>query len=133
MKYLAPEEARCKRGNLKYLDSLRQLARNNRNYPTNGELSMWNILKNQKLGMVFLRQKPIGKFILDFYCSKLLLAIEIDGDSHDRKQYLDKGRDLYLEQRGIITIRYKNEDVLKNIEKVKRDLEMKIKEIKNRF
>jgi very-short-patch-repair endonuclease len=131
MKYLAPEEVRSKRGNLKYLDDLRQLARSNRNFPTEGELVMWRILKNEKLGFLFLRQKPMGKFILDFYCSKLLLVIEIDGDSHDKKQYLDKSRDLYLEQRGIKTIRYKNEEVLKNIEEIKKDLEMKIKERKS--
>lgn len=133
MRYLAPEEVRTKRGNLKYLDDLRQLARNNRNFPTEGESAMWEVLKNKKNNYIFLRQKPIGKFILDFYCSKLLLAIEVDGDSHDKKQYLDKSRDLYLEQRAIKTIRYKNEEVLKNIEEIKRDLEMKIKERENEF
>lgn len=119
MKYLAPEEVRTKRGNLKYLDELRQLARNNRNNPTEAEKTMWNILRNKKLGFLFLRQKPMGKFILDFYCSKLMLAIEVDGDSHDNKKYLDKQRDLYLEQRGIKTIRFTNEEILNDIEKVK--------------
>ncbi len=119
MKYLAPEEFRTKRGNLKYLDELRQLARDNRNNPTEAEKVMWSILKNKQLGFLFLRQKPMGKFILDFYCSKLMLAIEVDGDSHDNKKYLDKQRDLYLEQRGIKTIRFTNEEILDDIEKVK--------------
>lgn len=122
MKYKAPEEFRTKRGNLKYLDELRQLARNNRNNLTEGEKAMWSVLKNKQLGFLFLRQKPMGKFILDFYCSKLMLAIEVDGDSHDSKKYLDKQRDLYLEQRGIRTVRFTNKEILNDIEKVKNRL-----------
>lgn len=122
MKYIAPEESRTQIGNLKYFEDLRQLSRDNRKNPTNSEKLFWKLLSYKRLKLKFLRQKPIGKFILDFYCSKLLLAIEIDGDSHDKKQYLDKSRDLYLEQRGIKTIRYKNEEVLKNIEKIKQNL-----------
>jgi len=119
MKHISPIEAMTKRGNFKYLEELRLLARQNRKNPTKSELLTWNvILKNRKTGYLFLRQKPIGRFILDFYCSKLLLAIEIDGDSHDKKQFLDKSRDLYLEQRKIKTVRFKNEEVLNNIEKV---------------
>ena len=59
----------------------------------------------------------IGRFILDFYCSKLLLAIEIDGDIHDNRKNYDEGRGLYLEQRAIKTVRFRNEEVLNNIEK----------------
>jgi len=44
----------------------------------------------------FLRQKPIGNYILDFYCSKLLLAIEIDGISHEDRIDYDHKRDDYL-------------------------------------
>jgi len=129
MKHISPIEAMTKRGNFKYLEDLRQLARNNRKNPTKSELLIWNtVLKNRKTSYLFLRQKPIGKFILDFYCSKLLLAIEIDGDSHDKKQYLDKNRDLYLEQRKIKTIRFKNEDILNNLENIKLNLEKIIKE-----
>ena len=120
MKHISPIEAMTKRGNFKYLKELRLLARQNRKNPTKSELLIWNVvLKNRKMGYLFLRQKPIGRFILDFYCSKLLLAIEIDGDSHDKKHFLDKNRDLYLEQRKIKTVRFKNEEVLNNIEKVK--------------
>lgn len=123
MKHISPIECMAKRGNFKYLDSLRKLARTNRKNPTQAELLIWNmVLKNRQTGYLFLRQKPIGKFILDFYCSKLLLAIEIDGDSHDKKENYDKSRDLYLEQRKIKTIRIKNEEILNNIEKIKQQL-----------
>ncbi|MDD4026815.1 MAG: endonuclease domain-containing protein [Candidatus Shapirobacteria bacterium] len=129
MKHISPMEAMTKIGNFKYLNELRQLARQNRNNPTKSESLIWNsVLKNRKIDYLFLRQKPLGKFILDFYCSKLLLCIEIDGDSHDNKKYLDKQRDLYLEQRKIKTVRFKNGEVLNNIEKVKIDLKKIIKE-----
>jgi len=122
VRYIAPYEAKTKIGNFKYLEDLRKLSRDNRKNPTKSEKIFWKLLSYKKLNLKFLRQKPLGKFILDFYCSKLLLCIEIDGDSHDKKQFLDKSRDLYLEQRKIKTVRFKNEDVLNNIEKVKQDL-----------
>jgi len=110
---------------------LRVLARRNRNKPTKAELLIWNkVLRKGKTGYLFLRQKPIGRFILDFYCSKLLLAIEIDGDSHNKRENRDEGRDLYFEQRGVETMRYTNNDVLGNIERVGVDVRKKIMERK---
>ncbi len=129
MKHISPIESVTKRGNFKYLDSLRKLARTNRKSPTEAESLIWKmVLKNRNMGYLFLRQKPIGKFILDFYCSKLLLAIEIDGNSHNKKDNYDKSRDLYFEQRKIRTIRFKNEEVLNNIEKIEINLKEIIKE-----
>lgn len=61
-----------------------------------------------------MRQKSLGRYIADFYCSKLLLIIEIDGDSHDFRKYMDKERDIYFANRGIKTIRIKNETVINN-------------------
>ena len=118
MKYVCPEEIRMRNGALKYLDELRMLARNNRKNPTEAEKIFW--IKLRDSDHVFLRQKPVGKFILDFYCSKLLLAIEIDGDSHDNKKYTDNERDLYFEQRGIKTVRVENREVFN------RDIDKKI-------
>lgn len=129
MQYLAPEEARTKQGNLRYLEQLRILARNNRQNPTPAENKIWQWLRRRQLQFKFLRQKPIGKYILDFYCSKLLLAIEVDGDSHDPKKFSDQNRDLYLEQRGIKTVRYENEDISGSLQQVKLNL---IKTIKQR-
>ena len=130
MKYLAPPEIRTQRGNIKYLEELRNLSRNNRNNPTEAEYIIWRtILNSRKLQQKFLRQKPIGKYILDFYCPKLLLAIEIDGDSHDKKYWQDKNRDWYMEIRGIKTIRFTNEQVLNEIDNV---FDILLEIIKNR-
>jgi len=130
VRYIAPIEVRTQRSNIKYLDELRELAHKNRKNPTESEYKMWKIiLNNRKLQQKFLRQKPIGKFILDFYCSKLLLAIEIDGDSHDKKYWQDKNRDWYMEIRGIKTIRFTNEQVLNEIDNV---FDILLEIIKNR-
>lgn len=131
MKYVALEEARTRLGNLRYLEQLRVLSRKNRKNPTRAEKKFWGLLSYKKLNLKFLRQKPIGRFIIDFYCSKLLLAVEIDGDIHDNQQGRHRGRDLYLEQRGIKTIRYTNKDVLDDFEKVRQDLVTKIIQRKN--
>jgi len=76
----------------------------------------------RKTGYKFLRQKPINRFILDFYCSELNLAIEIDGNSHDRKKGYDEVRDKFLKQIGIKTIRFTNDEVLTDINKIKNKL-----------
>jgi len=119
MKYLVDIEAKTRRGNIKYLDKLREISRNNRNNPTQAEFIMWQFLRKNKFGYKFTRQKPIFRFILDFYCSELLLAIEIDGDSHDSKTVYDLERDRYLEKMNIKTIRFTNDEVLNNFLKLK--------------
>lgn len=94
---------------------------------TKDEELMWNLLRRKQLGFKFIKQKPVGRFILDFYCSKLLLAIEIDGGYHNKRQNYDEGRDELLFTRGIITMRYKNEEVKKCLDKIKLELVEKIK------
>lgn len=129
MKYVCPSKGRTQRGNLRYLEELRMLARKNRNNPTKAELLIWNmILRKHRIKYHFLRQKPIGRFIADFFSSKLMLVIEIDGDSHDNKKYYDLGRDELLKTRGILTVRYTNDQVLKTFFKVTKDLEKIIKQ-----
>ncbi len=67
---------------------LREAARYNRNNPTRAEEKIWKeVLRDKQTGYLFLRQKPIDNFILDFYCSRLLLGIEIDGDIHNERQH----------------------------------------------
>ena len=110
-------------GNVNYLKELRELAKNNRKKPTTGEEIIWKeILMKRKTGYKFLRQKPINRFILDFYCSEINLAIEIDGSSHDKKKYYDEARDVFLKQVGIKTIRFTNDEVMDDIENVKRKI-----------
>ena len=103
-----------------YYDSrLKQLARNLRNNSTLSEVLFWNEVKGKRInGFQFLRQKPIGNFIIDFYCPKLRLAIEIDGDSHgfDEAIQRDKFKEKYLSKRGIHLIRYDDNELKSNIQ-----------------
>ena len=90
---------------------LKQLARNLRNNSTLSEVLFWNEIKSKKiLGCQFLRQKPIGNFIVDFYCSKAKLVIELDGGQHFEPEYLQKDieRDKALEGLGLHVLRFDN-------------------------
>jgi len=103
----SPYEDKTKNWNLRYLEELRPLSKINRHNQTLAEKVIWNqILGKDKTGFRFLRQKSIDRFIIDFYCSKLLLAIEIDGEYHNDRLNRDEGRDKYLINLGIVTIRY---------------------------
>ncbi len=100
-----------------YDKNLVSKARELRKFETEAEKKFWSeILKNEKLTVFkFTRQKPVGNFIVDFYCAKLKLAIEIDGEIHKFQKIRDDERDNLLKQKfGIRIIRYKNEDVLNN-------------------
>src|SRR3989344_3238922 len=110
---------------LSYDKNLVLKARELRKNPTNAEKLFWQkILKSKDLKIfTFLRQKPLGHFIVDFYCSKLRVAIEIDGGLHDFQKSRDRERDNILKQNfGIKIVRYKNEDILRNPEKILEDL-----------
>ena len=88
------------------------------------ERKMWKeVLSGRGFeGLKFTRQKPIGPFIVDFYCAELMLAIEIDGDSHQEKSFYDEKRTEKMTAYGITVIRYLNKDVLLNIHGVCLDL-----------
>lgn len=88
---------------------------------TNAEDMIWQCLRNRKvLGFKFRRQHPIGKYIADFYCYEAKLVIEIDGGIHNgiENQEYDKNRSFELEELGISVIRFTNEEVKKELEKV---------------
>lgn len=114
-------EAKTKKYHLRYWDSLTWAAQKNRKNETESEKILWNkLLRRKYLGYKFVRQKPIGRFIADFYCSELGLVIEVDGDSHNYKKERDLLRDKYLKCCGIKTIRIKSDDVINNIEKIEK-------------
>ncbi len=122
----------AQRGHNSYLLELRELSRLNRQNPTKAESLIWNIILRKKyLGYKFLRQKPLNQFILDFYCSKLLLDIEIDGDYHLNQKNHDDGRDKILSSLGIKTIRYNNDEVLMTLNTVIEDLKVQINNRQN--
>ena len=88
-----------------------------RSKQTETEKLVWELIRARKFNNHrFVRQYSIGPYILDFYCPKLKIAIELDGPIHtmaDTKLY-DQERTVYLEGFGIQVIRYRNQDVLKN-------------------
>jgi len=70
-----------------YNPKLKELARQLRNNSTQSEIRLWQYLKGkQMMGYDFHRQKPIDNYIVDFFCNKLKLAIELDGFSHYIKE-----------------------------------------------
>ncbi len=115
---------------LPFRKDLKARARVNRKNMNRPEAKLWyEVLSNRKFqGYRFLRQKPIENYIIDFFCSKLNLGIEIDGESHDEQKEYDKLRTLNLNNIGIKIIRYSNADIMCNLEGVYLDLEQKIKE-----
>ena len=96
---------------------------------TEPELKLWNYLKTKAMGFKLRRQHPIAGYILDFYCHKLRLSIEVDGGYHLTKEQLeiDKERTKYLKNIGISEIRYTNHQVLNEFEDVMHDINSKLR------
>lgn len=113
---------------LPYNKNLTALARENRSNPTKAETKIWRqILRMRQFAQYkFLRQKPIGGYIVDFYCSELRLVIEIDGDSHVETLEYDLERTRLLNALGLQVIRYTNDEIIHNIEGVYHDLSQRI-------
>ena len=113
-----------KRQYIPYNPKLIKIARNNRKNPTPAEQKLWSeVLRNKQFkNYKFHRQKPLGNFIVDFYCAELMLVIEIDGDTHAEQIGYDEYRTKKLNAYGIKVARYTNEDILKNIDGAYQDL-----------
>jgi very-short-patch-repair endonuclease len=91
---------------------------------TLSEVLLWNELKNKSImGYDFDRQRPIGNFIVDFYCKELSLAIEIDGDTHIYRYEYDEERQRELEKLGVHFLRFEDIEVKKNMTNVLRVIE----------
>ena len=108
---------------LRYNPKLKELARKLRKNMTLAEVLLWNQLKQKKmLGFDFDRQRPIDEYIVDFYCKELMLAIEIDGASHnfEDSDVRDMERQDRLENLGVRVLRFTDGDVKQNLEGVLR-------------
>ncbi len=106
-------------------------SRDLRNHSTPAEKKFWNTLRKMPFykEMVFNRQKPLGPYIVDFYCHQKKLVIEVDGDTHgSESSSKDLKRTKYLESLGLQVIRFDNNDVLHNIEGVMLLLEKTFKD-----
>jgi len=88
------------------------------------EKILWSKLRNKQQVFKFRRQYGVGKYILDFYCPKLKLAVEIDGSTHSTKEEIskDKKREEFIKKFGIEIKRYLNYDIYNNIEGVLVDI-----------
>ncbi|MEW6038620.1 MAG: selenide, water dikinase SelD [Pseudomonadota bacterium] len=126
----SPDKGRAGEGllYLPYDKNLTALARENRKNPTPAESLLWNkVLRCRQFARYkFLRQKPIGSYIVDFYCSELQLVIEIDGDSHARQTEYDGERTRFLNSLGLEVVRYANQEVLHNLAGVFADLSRRV-------
>ena len=97
------------------LKPLQRLLRKN---STDAERKIWKIARNrQVLGLKFFRQYGVGNYILDFYCPQIKLAIEIDGEQHNKPDNANKDdtRTKYLKNLNIFVLRFWNNDVLQNL------------------
>jgi very-short-patch-repair endonuclease len=92
-----------------------QRARELRHEMTPAEKILWEELRGNKLGIYFRRQQVILGFIVDFYCHKADLVIEVDGRIHDRQKDEDAHRDKVLSEMGLHVIRFQNEEVEKDL------------------
>ena len=100
-------------------EKLKPLARQMRTKPTPAEDILWQYLRNrQLLGYKFRRQHSIERFIVDFYCNEVSLVIEVDGPIHQYQKQEDTIRQAFIESQVLHILRFSDEDVCNNIEKV---------------
>ncbi len=99
---------------------------------TESEKLMWIFLRGRNTkGQKFRRQYSVDSYVLDFYCPSLKLAIEIDGEIHDKedqKKY-DAERQKHIEAYGIRFMRIRNEEIMNDMDKVMKAVEDKIKSL----
>jgi very-short-patch-repair endonuclease len=98
---------------------VQERARELRREMTPAEKALWDRLRGRGLdGLKFKRQHPLGPFIADFYCAECRLVVEIDGDIHDLQMEHDAARTERFELYGYRVIRFRNEQVLDDLESV---------------
>jgi very-short-patch-repair endonuclease len=97
--------------------TIRKFARELRQPQTPAEATLWRHLRDRNLEYKFRRQHPIDSFIIDFYCAKAKLLIEVDGETHFQKAQIeyDQARTEHLERLGYKVIRFTNDDIRYNI------------------
>ena len=118
-----------------YNKNLKVFARELRTNATKAENKLWYdlIASKQFGGYKFLRQRPLDRFIVDFYCKELLLVIEVDGRTHDFEDVIkkDKIKDARLTELGLSVIRFSDWEVMNDLGLVQELLWIKIQEIIN--
>ncbi len=122
-----------KRKIIPYNPKLKELARQLRSSSTKAEIILWLKLKGKQMfGYDFHRQKPLDNYIVDFFCYELMLAIEVDGYSHELLDvyYKDINKERKLNMLGISILHFTDTQVLKDIFNVLNAIENYIIEYK---
>ena len=105
----------------RYNQKLKTNARTLRKNMTDSELKLWSrIRRKQIFGLQFYRQRPIGNYIVDFYCPRAELVLEVNGIQHMNRLAMqkDRYRDSYLKQQGVKVLRFDNLQILKQLDGV---------------
>jgi very-short-patch-repair endonuclease len=105
---------------LPYNQNLKEISKDLRKRLTEAEKHLWERLKNKHLGYIFYRQKPIGDYIVDFYCNQAKLVVEVDGGYHLANEAAgnDRVRNEYMKNLGLTVLRFNNKEVLENVDTV---------------
>ena len=99
---------------------------------TKAEEILWNHLKEKQLsGFKFRRQYSIDQFVIDFYCTKVKLAIELDGSVHeaDHMQIYDTAREEIIKTFGVTFLRFKNLEIFQKLDRVLDNISNKLSEL----
>lgn len=113
-------KARQYRGGYQFA-GLKELVRELRQKQTSAEALLWELFRNrQLLGFKFRRQHQFGDYVADFYCHEAQLVIECDGPVHQPNEqwHHDQNRDEYMIEQGLRVLRFTNEQILNDPEKV---------------
>ncbi len=116
-----------------FYDRLKAFARENRRNQTEAEEFLWRQLKGNALGVKFKRQLIIQNYIADFACLEKSLIIEVDGGYHyiQEQMELDAYRKEDLEKLGFKVLRFRNEEIIIEIEQVLKTIQDYINEYTN--
>ncbi len=112
-----------------YNPRLREFARELRKNSTLAEILLWKKLKRRSYGVQFHRQVPMLDYIVDFYCHELMLAIEVDGLSHEFKYFEDLNRQDQLENYGVSFLRFTDSEVKSDMFSVEMAIREKVREL----
>ena len=99
-----------------------------RNNVTEAEMILWGYLKTKPSGYKFRRQHPLHNYIVDFFCYKLKLIIEVDGSIHNNEEVKknDAGRQMIIESEGLNILRFTNDEVTKQLEIVIEKIQLRL-------
>jgi very-short-patch-repair endonuclease len=105
--------------NQKISQTMYETARRLRREMTGEERILWQNLRANRLGgLHFRRQQIIGKYVVDFYCHAASLVVELDGGIHARQIERDAEREGDLKARGLLVLRFKNQEIRHNLQSV---------------